>query len=106
MVFEYAVSVIVPVYNVEKFLPRCLGSVKAQTLKNIQIVCVNDGATDKSGEILAHFAEDDTRFLVITQANKGLSGARNTGLQAVKGKYVFFLDADDYLEDDTREVTD
>lgn len=104
MVLEYAVSVIIPIYNVEKFLPRCLDSVRNQSLKNIQIICVNDGCTDGCAAILSRFAQNDSRFQIITQENKGLSEARNSGLQAVKGRYVFFLDSDDYLHPQALEI--
>lgn len=99
-----AISVIIPIYNVEKFLPRCLDSVINQTFSNIEIICINDGSTDKSGKILAKYAANDPRFLVITQENKGLSVSRNNGLETASGNYVFFLDADDYLHPQTLEI--
>ena len=99
-----AISVIIPIYNVEKFLPRCLDSVIQQSFSNIEIICVNDGSTDKSGEILARFAANDRRFLVITQENQGLSASRNNGLEVASGNYVFFLDADDYLHKQALEI--
>lgn len=99
-----AISVIIPIYNVEKFLPRCLDSVVNQTFSNIEIICVNDGSTDKSGEILTKFAANDQRFLVITQENQGLSASRNNGLEVASGNYVFFLDADDYLHKQALEI--
>lgn len=101
---KYAISVIIPVYNVEKYLSRCLDSVLNQSVKNIQIICVNDGSKDGSLDILNKYAQKDKRIFVISQENKGLSGARNTGLEAVKGDYVFFLDADDYLHPQALEV--
>ena len=99
-----AISVIIPIYNVEKFLPRCLDSVINQSFKNIEIICVNDGSTDKSGKILAKFAEKDARFRVITQDNQGLSASRNNGMEVASGTYIFFLDADDYLHPQTLEI--
>ena len=99
-----AISVIIPIYNVEKFLPRCLDSVIKQSFSNIEIICINDGSTDKSGKILAKYAADDPRFLVITQENQGLSVSRNNGLEVASGNYVFFLDADDYLHPQALEI--
>ena len=99
-----SVSVIIPVYNVEKYLSRCLDSVQKQTLKNIEIVCVNDGATDNSLQILQKYAAQDSRIKIITQPNKGLSGARNSGLDAANGEYIFFLDADDWLHAQALEL--
>ena len=87
---KYAISVIIPVYNVEQYLSRCLDSVLNQSFKDIQIICVNDGSKDNSLKILNDYAQKDDRILIISQENKGLSGARNTGLDAVKGDYVFF----------------
>lgn len=101
---QYAISVIIPIYNVEKYLPRCLDSVLAQSFKDLQIICVNDGSKDDSLNILNDYAQKDDRILIISQENKGLSGARNTGLDAAKGKYIFFLDADDYLHPQALET--
>ncbi len=94
------VSVIIPVYNVEKYLARCLDSVLAQTHHDLEIICVNDGATDGSGAILADSAARDVRIKVITQENRGLSGARNTGLDACSGEWVMFVDSDDWIPAD------
>lgn len=99
-----AISVVIPIYNVEKFLPRCLDSVIKQTFSNIEIICINDGSTDKSGAVLAKFAANDARFRIITQENQGLSASRNNGLEVASGNYVFFLDADDYLHPQTLEI--
>lgn len=98
------VSVIIPVYNVENFLPRCLDSVMKQSLKEIEIICINDGSTDRSAEILNQYAQKDKRIKVFNQENKGLSATRNYGLEMMRGKYVFFLDSDDYLHPQTLEV--
>lgn len=92
------VSIIVPVYNVERYLVECLASLRAQTYRNVEIVCVNDGATDRSGLVLDMFAGLDERIMVIEQENKGLPGARNTGLDAAHGDIVMFVDSDDGLE--------
>ena len=89
-----AISVIIPIYNAEKFLSRCLDSVVKQSFKNIEIICINDGSTDSSGAILTKFSENDYRFRVITQDNQGLSASRNNGLEVASGAYIFFLIAD------------
>ena len=92
------VSIIIPVYNTEKHLKECLNSVINQTLKDIEIICVNDGSTDNSSKILEEYAQKDERIKVINQENKGLSGARNTGLRYITSEYCYFLDSDDYIE--------
>lgn len=89
------ISVIVPVYNVEKYLPRCLDCIVGQTLKNIEIICVDDGSTDGSGAILDDYAKRDGRIRVIHQANVGAGAARNAGLAVATGEYLFFFDPDD-----------
>ena len=91
------VSLIVPVYNVENYLAKCLDSCVAQTLLDIEIICVNDGSTDTSPDILRRFSVADPRIQVIDQPNKGLAAARNTGLHAAHGDWIMFLDSDDYL---------
>ncbi|MDG0794099.1 glycosyltransferase [Cohnella ginsengisoli] len=93
-----AVSIIVPVYNVAGYLPRCLDSLVGQTLSDIEIILVDDGSTDRSPDILARYAEADSRIRVIRQANQGQGGARNTGLDAASGTYVGFVDADDWAD--------
>ncbi|MBE6969715.1 MAG: glycosyltransferase [Ruminococcaceae bacterium] len=98
------VSVIVPVYNVEKYLSACLDSVINQTLKNIEVICIDDGSTDHSGEILAAYRNHDARIQIISQINAGPSVARNVGLQSALGEFVFFLDADDVLALDALET--
>ena len=99
-----AISVIIPVYNAAKYLVRCLSSVQQQSLKNIEILCINDGSTDESARLLEQFAENDIRFKIINQENQGLSAARNTGLEQTTGDYIFFLDADDWLHPQTLEI--
>lgn len=94
------VSVIIPVYNVEEYLTDCLTSIQNQTLKDIEIICVDDGSTDSSLSILCQAAEADPRICVLVQKNSGLSAARNTGIQAARGKYLYYLDSDDMLEPD------
>ena len=99
------ISVIIPVYNVERYLAQCLDSVINQTYSNLEIICVNDGTRDSSREILEQYAQTDKRVVVIDQENRGLSGARNTGLKHVHGKYIMFVDSDDWIELDTCEKT-
>ena len=94
------VSVVVPIYNVEKYLEQCLDSLRKQTLKDIEIICVNDGSTDKSGEILAEYAAHDKRFKVITQENQYVGAARNRGIEAARGEYIGFIDSDDFVSPD------
>lgn len=98
------VSVIIPVYNLEKYLKQCLESVVSQTLKDIEILCVNDGSTDSSLEILEEYASRDTRIRIINQENHGAGNARNTGLNIAAGEYLYFLDGDDYIENKTLEL--
>ncbi|MBN1367312.1 MAG: glycosyltransferase [Dehalococcoidales bacterium] len=92
------VTVIIPIYNVEKYLRQCLKSIINQTLKDIEIICVNDGSTDKSAAILAEYAESDSRIKVIKQENKGAGSARCRGIEIAKGEYLSFLDSDDFFE--------
>lgn len=91
------VTVIVPVYNVERYLARCLDSIVNQTYQNIEIILVNDGSTDTSGEICQRYAQNDSRIRIFTQENQGLSAARNTGLDHMNGEYIVFIDSDDYV---------
>ena len=91
------ISVIVPVYNTAPWLVRCLDSICAQTYRNLEILCVNDGSTDNSAEILEEYAARDSRIKVYTQANAGLSAARNTALEYATGEWVTGVDSDDYL---------
>lgn len=94
------ISVIVPVYNVEKYLKECIDSLINQTYTNIEIILVDDGSTDKSGNICDDYAAIDTRIKVIHKQNEGLGYARNTGLEICTGKYVTFIDSDDIAESD------
>lgn len=95
------ISIIVPVYNIENYLSRCLETIAAQTYANLDIILVNDGSTDKSGEICEHFAKMDKRARVFHQKNHGTSTARNLGLKEAIGDYLMFVDGDDYLHVDT-----
>lgn len=92
------VSVIIPVYNAEKYLRECLDSVTKQTLKDIEIICIDDGSKDNSAKVLAEYAAKDTRIILLTQNNKGAGAARNYGMKIAKGKYLSFLDSDDFFE--------
>lgn len=97
------VSIIIPVYNVDEYLPECLDSVINQTLKDIEIICINDGSTDNSPAILNSYAQKDNRIVTINKENEGVSKARNYGLNAAQGEYIMFLDADDYYTLDACE---
>ncbi len=98
------ISIIVPVYNVEKYLRKCLDSLVNQTLNDIEIICINDGSKDSSLNILNEYAQKDSRIRLINQDNLGVSAARNAGLAVAKGEYVMFVDSDDYLELQTCEL--
>lgn len=91
-------SVIVPVYNVEKVLSRCIESILSQTFSNFELILIDDGSTDKSGEICDEYKKKDERIKVIHQNNQGVSKARNVGLDISKGKYIVFVDSDDYVD--------
>ena len=97
------VSLIIPVYNVEKYLRKALKSVEEQTLKDIEVIIVNDGSTDGSKAIIEEFAARNSNFVVINQQNKGLSGARNTGISVSTGDYIAFMDSDDFVTPDFLE---
>ncbi len=104
--FEYKcnISIIISVYNVERYLRECLDSIVNQTLQDIEIICVDDGSTDKSSEILKEFAAKDSRIRVISQENQGLACSRNNAMKIAKGKYILFVDSDDYIRKDTLEM--
>lgn len=91
------ISVVVPVYNMEKFLARCIDSLLAQTLTDFEILLIDDGSTDKSAEICKKYAEKDSRIQYIYKQNGGLSDARNTAVKIAKGEYITFIDSDDYV---------
>ncbi len=93
------VSIIVPVYNVEKYLPKCLDSLLGQTFNDIEIICVDDGSTDNSGEILGVYAQRDSRIKIVTKENGGLFSARHEGMKYINGKYVIFVDSDDWVSE-------
>lgn len=95
-----AISVIIPVYNVAAYLPQCLDSVLSQSYSDLQVILIDDGATDNSGTICDEYAARDSRIVVIHQKNGGAAAAKNAGLGAATGKYLSFVDSDDYLEPD------
>lgn len=98
---EKRISVIVPVYNVEPYLPRCVDSILAQTYPNLEVILVDDGSRDGSGRICDAYAAKDSRVRVIHKSNGGLSSARNAGIEAADGEYLSFVDSDDWIEADT-----
>ena len=97
------VSIIMPVYNTEAYLDRCLESIVSQTYKNIEIICVNDGSTDDSGSILEKWKAKDSRIRVFHKENGGVSSARNKGLDECRGDYICFADPDDTIKPDMYE---
>ena len=99
------ISIIIPIYNVEKYLRRCLDCVLNQTFTDWQAICVDDGSPDKSGEIADEYAKRDKRFVVIHKENGGQSDARNIGMQHATGDYILFLDSDDFIHLQTLELT-
>jgi hypothetical protein len=94
------ISVIIPVYNTEKYLSQCLDSVLTQTFQDFEVICVNDGSTDGSLAILEEYAKKDPRIRVLTQVNQGQSVARNEGMKLAGGEYICFLDSDDFYDED------
>ena len=98
------ISIIVPVYNVEQYLDDCLISIINQTQKNLEIILIDDGSTDKSGKICDEYAKKDSRIIVIHKENGGVSSARNAGLRIAKGAYIGFVDPDDWIAEDMYEV--
>lgn len=98
------ISVIIPCYNVAKYLPKCLDSIINQTYKNLEIICVNDGSPDNCLEILENYKMKDDRIVIISQKNQGLSSARNTGIKCAKGEFIMFVDSDDWIDERTCEI--
>ena len=99
-----AVSVVIPVYNSEKYVEKCIQSVMAQTLPDLEIIIINDGSTDESGRILRELTQKDSRIVLLEQANQGVAAARNQGVEKATGKYITFVDGDDYLQEDYIEL--
>ena len=99
-----SISIIVPVYNVEQYLRQCLDSLVNQTLRDIEIICVDDGSTDDCPSILQEYAARDERIRIVTQKNAGLSAARNTGMKVMRAPYVMFCDSDDWYEHNMCEI--
>ncbi len=97
------ISVVVPIYNVEKYLPRCINSIRKQSFQELEIILVDDGSKDSSGKLCDEYATVDDRIKVIHKSNGGLSDARNTGLGTAAGDYVCFIDSDDWIESETLE---
>ena len=100
---DLLISVIVPIYNVERYLEKCILSIQCQTYQNLEIILSDDGSTDHSGAICDHFAALDPRIHVIHKMNGGLSDARNAGIEAASGAYFMFIDSDDFIAPDTIE---
>ena len=98
-----AISIIIPIYNSEKYLPKCLDALAKQTFKDIEILCIDDGSKDKSLRILNQYASQDSRIKVLTQANSGPAAARNLGVKSATGSYLMFCDSDDWYEPDMCE---
>lgn len=101
---EPLVSIIVPIYEVENYLEKCVKSITGQTLKNIEIILVDDGSPDSCGEICESLAKDDSRIVVLHKKNGGLSDARNKGIDIASAKYIAFIDSDDYIDADMIEM--
>ena len=100
------VSIIVPVYNTEKYLKKCLDSLVNQTYKDFEIIVVNDGSTDKSSNIISKYQKKYKNIILIDKENEGLSMARNRGVQKSSGKYIIFVDSDDYVSNKLLEEVD
>ena len=98
------ITIIIPVYNVEKYLSHCLESIIHQTYKNLEILCIDDGSTDESSRILQKYCQTDNRIIIINQTNSGVSFARNLALKFINGQYVIFVDSDDWLDRETCQI--
>ena len=97
---EDLISVVVPIYNVENYIKKCVDSILSQTYKNLEIILVDDGSPDRCGEICDKWTKKDNRIKVIHKENGGLSDARNSGIEIAKGDYLSFIDSDDYVNKD------
>lgn len=98
------ISIIMPIYNVEQYLEQCLDSCINQTLEDIEVICVNDGSSDNSLQILENYAKKDARIKIINQENQGISETRNNGFKSASGDYILFLDSDDWLKENACEI--
>lgn len=103
VLMDHKISIIIPAYNVEDYIARCLDSILAQTHQNLEIIAINDGSTDKTGEILDVYAKDDSRIVVVHQKNAGLVMVREKGISIATGEYIGFVDGDDAIEVDMYE---
>jgi len=101
---EDLISIIIPVYNSAKYLPKCLDSVIGQTYRKLEIITINDGSIDNSLDILKEFEKKDNRIIILNKKNAGVSEARNDGIDAAKGEYIMFIDSDDWIEDNYIEL--
>lgn len=97
---RHKISVIIPIFNAENWISRCLNSILNNSYENLEIICINDGSTDKSIDLLREFEKKDKRIIVVDQSNAGVSAARNKGLEIAKGAYISFVDADDWIHRD------
>lgn len=97
------VSIIVPIYNVEQYISKCIESILAQTYRDFELILVDDGSTDMCGKICDEYAKQDSRVHVIHQENKGVSAARNAGISLAKGEYIMFVDSDDFITENMLE---
>lgn len=97
------ISIIVPIYNAEEYLPDCIESILSQTYKNLEVILINDGSSDDSLKICNYYKSKDNRIIVIDKPNEGVSSARNLGIEIAKGKYIGFVDSDDYIEESMYE---
>ena len=98
------ISIIVPVYNTEQYLAKCLDSIVAQTFTDFEVLMIDDGSTDGSGEICDRYSQSDSRFIAIHQTNQGVSASRNNGLNRAQGRYISFVDSDDYIHPQMLEL--
>lgn len=98
------ISIIVPVYNTALYLPKCLDSIAAQTFTDFEVLMIDDGSTDGSGEICDRYSQSDSRFIAIHQSNQGVSASRNNGLKQARGSYISFIDSDDYVHPQMLEL--
>ena len=104
IILSIKISVIIPIYNAERYLSDCLESIVNQTFKDIEIICINDGSKDKSEQIIKQYAEKDKRIILLNQKNEGAGPARDKGVEISKGEYLSFIDSDDFFHFRTLEI--